>query len=250
MKSESHPTFFECSFEGNSAPAHGGGVLVYDYSDPTFTACWFTDNTANYGAGAAVYEDITPYFDACVFYDNTASYDGGAVHSSYGAVPTFSECVFAGNSAGESGGAMYFYDYSTPVLTRCSLYDNSAPTGGGIWCDDNFTLTNCIVALNTMGGAVYCDGDPPYPSCTDIYGNVGGDWTGCLTGLDEVDNNFSEDPLFCDAPNGDFTLDVASPCTGPNNPACGLVGAWDIGCDTPVRNSSWGEIKAMYKNHR
>jgi hypothetical protein len=62
-----------------------------------------------------------------------------------------------------------------------------------------------------------------------------------------INDNFNQDPLFCDAPTGDFTIDASSPCAPGNNPACGLVGAWDVGCDSPVEAISWGSLKAMYR---
>jgi hypothetical protein len=34
-----------------------------------------------------------------------------------------------------------------------------------------------------------------------------------------------------------------------NNPGCGLIGVYDVGCEgpTPVRPVTWGRIKALYK---
>ena len=243
----SSPTLFECSFDGNSAIYRGGAVGIYTNCEPSFTAVSFTNNTAESGAAVAIQGDIAPAFNTCLFYDNAATYVGGAVHSYAGAVPAFEDCTFGSNTAISDGGAMFFESLSTPELTNCTLYGNSAPDGSGIWCDDNFTLTNSIIAFGVVGEAVFCAGDPPYVTCSDIYGNAGGDWMGCLAGMDETDNNLHADPLFCDAPNRDFGIDVASPCTAPNAPDCGLVGAWDINCDSPVRAESWGAIKAMYR---
>ena len=56
------------------------------------------------------------------------------------------------------------------------------------------------------------------------------------------DGNFSADPLFCDAPHGDCTLDEASPCL--DAPGCGLVGAQGRGCGTSASSLvTWGRIK-------
>jgi hypothetical protein len=64
-----------------------------------------------------------------------------------------------------------------------------------------------------------------------------------------VNDNFSENPLLCgdDNPTEPLTLHSDSPCAEANNPTCGLVGAWDVGCDTPVEAKSWGGIKAMFR---
>ena len=45
-----------------------------------------------------------------------------------------------------------------------------------------------------------------------------------------IEGNFAADPLFCDAAAEDFPLHSDSPCAGINNPACGHLGAWPIGC--------------------
>jgi len=248
MTGSSSPTLVGCLFTDNSATDYGGGAFISDASSPSLVACTFTGNEANTGGGVAIDGNISPSFDSCWFSDNTATmYTGGGLYAYDGATPTITACTLTGNTAAMWGGAMCFESFTTPVVTSCTLYANSASVGSGIWCDDNFTLTNCIIAFGVVGEAIYCDGDSPYPSCSDIYGNAGGDWIGCLAGLDLVDNNVHEDPLFCDAPSGDFSIDVASPCTAVNAPACGLVGSWDIGCDTPVQMESWGAIKAMYR---
>jgi hypothetical protein len=242
------PTLSGCTFTENTATWLGGGVMIAEDCNPVFSAISFTDNAAEYGAALGVKGDIAPTFNSSVFYGNDAVYGGGAVYSDAGAVPTFEDCTFGSNTAGDIGGAMYFEYLSTPELMNCTLYANSAPVGSGVWCYDNFTLTNSIIAFGVGGEAVYCDGDPPYVSCSDVYGNGGGDWVGCLAGMLGSDGNFSEDPIFCDAPQGDFGIDVASPCTAANSPGgCGQVGAWGIACDTPVQAESWGAIKAMYR---
>jgi predicted outer membrane repeat protein len=241
------PTLSGCTFTENSSTWYGGAVMIAEDCVPSFSGVLMGNNTSEYGGAVAMYGDIAPAFDTCWFYDNTAVYAGGGVHSSEGPVPTFDDCTFNGNTAGTTGGAMHVEYLSTPELTGCTLHANSAPTGSGVWCDDNFTLTNSIIVFGVGGAAVHCDGDAPYVSCCDIYGNAGGDWVGCLAGGDLVDNNFSEDPLFCGASSGNFYLDVASPCTAANAPSCDLIGAWGIDCDTPVQAQSWGAIKAMYR---
>jgi hypothetical protein len=56
------------------------------------------------------------------------------------------------------------------------------------------------------------------------------------------------DPEYCDIFSLNFHLFMSSPCTAANDPACGLVGALDIGCMGPVRTQAetWGRIKATY----
>jgi hypothetical protein len=66
----------------------------------------------------------------------------------------------------------------------------------------------------------------------------------------DLGTNFAADPLFCDAPGGDYTLAPASPCLGG---PCGLVGALGAGnCATisagaQIETLSWSRIKALYR---
>jgi hypothetical protein len=54
----------------------------------------------------------------------------------------------------------------------------------------------------------------------------------CIAGQYGINGNISLDPLFCDAANGDFTLQGISPCrpfSMPNS-ECGQIGAHPVGC--------------------
>ena len=69
----------------------------------------------------------------------------------------------------------------------------------------------------------------------------------CIADQSGVSGNLSADPLFCDRPGNDFTIDAASPCAPTLRPPCGLIGALGVDCDSPVQAKSWGSIKAMYR---
>jgi hypothetical protein len=112
-------------------------------------------------------------------------------------------------------------------------------------------IENTIIALSSEGEGFLCDtsGRELVLSCCDIYGNDGGDWVGCIADQYGVNGNICEDPLFCGDQNPDepFTLRDDSPCAPAGNPECNLIGAWGVGCDTPVEGTSWGPIKAMFR---
>jgi hypothetical protein len=96
------------------------------------------------------------------------------------------------------------------------------------------TMQNTIIAFNVSGAAIRCLArrEAPVIACSDIYGNPGGDWIGCIADLAGVDGNFSADPLFCGDLNDEEPLSLAanSPCTPENNPSCDLIGALPVGC--------------------
>ncbi|MFC1572868.1 FlgD immunoglobulin-like domain containing protein, partial [Candidatus Eisenbacteria bacterium] len=82
-------------------------------------------------------------------------------------------------------------------------------------------------------------------SCCNLYGNAMGDWVGCVYGQDGENGNVSENPLFCNPGDGDFTLTTDSPCAEANSGGCGLIGAWDVGCDQSIVSAD-GVIDPAY----
>jgi hypothetical protein len=92
---------------------------------------------------------------------------------------------------------------------------------------------------------VTCD-DVGWPIVTHccVFGNGGG---GVMCG--DTFGNLYEDPLFCNLPGGDVTLQETSPCLPDNNEWGELIGAHDQGCEgpVPVERISWGTIKSMYR---
>jgi hypothetical protein len=173
-----------------------------------------------------------------------------------------------GNEA-TTGGGMCWWE-SWPDIEHCTVVANSATEGGGMACYEfaQPEVDWTIIASNFAGAAVHCANATAVPlfSCTDIWGNVGGDWAGEIAGQEGINGNFSADPLFCGPanPGQPYTLDASSPCAAENNPMCGLIGAWDVGCDSgssvdeisptvsimqlmvPVPNPSTGVVRLRY----
>jgi len=124
----------------------------------------------------------------CVISQSTSASHGGG-----GYQVTYINCVFKGNSSGGYGGGA---TYAT--LINCTLAGNSAYVGGGV---NGSTLKNCIICFN----GAQISGMPP-----DCYSS--GLLRCCTTGVGNENGNFSGDPLFVDAGNGDFHLQTNSPC--------------------------------------
>lgn len=104
-----------------------------------------------------------------------------------------------------------------------------------IYSSDEVTISWCIVAGSTgTGPAVYCQYSSFNPTvfCSDVFGNEGGDWTGCIAEQYGIGGNISLDPWFCSPEEGDFRLHEDSPCApfSEPNPECDLIGAWPAGC--------------------
>ncbi len=228
--SNSRGRVIECTFAGNSAE-NGGGASATNTARPEFEECIFDANSAAIGGGAFG-EWGFPTFLRCLFRDNVATDAGGGIGARILAEMELVECTLDGNRAGKSGGGTGLFGGSSVALTSCTLHANRAPSGGGIavysaataYCDRS------IVAGTLEGGAVRCDGGDVALGCCDLYDNAGGDYTGCIAGLEEVAGNLSADPLFCDPAAGDFSVRGDSPCAPEFNPSCGLVGAHPVGC--------------------
>ena len=245
------PTFIDCMF--TDCVGEYGAVAYIEYGSPAFTDCVFSGNEGEYsGYGGCVYiANYASVFTNCTFSDNTGQM-GGAIFCDASA-SEFINCTFTGNSVSgiyAAGGSVYC-DNSAPLFDRCTFSGESAELGGGaVHCwEGSPQLTNCIIAFCGSGPAVECEGvaDDPVLICCDLFGNAGGDWVGCIADQGATSDNMSADPLFCDAPGGNFTLDALSPCAEENSSACGQVGALGIGCDTPVHARSWGSIKELYR---
>jgi parallel beta-helix repeat protein len=217
--------FSECTFRDN---------VVCDAASPSITSCTFL------GSGTLIlFNDSSPTVEDCLF-DGTQM---GAYCE--GGTPTFIRCVYLDNESG-----LWCIHSSQPLIVNCTLSSN----GIGIRATygSSFTLDNTIIAFSD-GVSVECDETGSATlSCCDLYGNVGGDWTGCVADQYGTSGNFSDDPLFCDPAVGDFTLHADSPCAPENNVDCGVIGAWGVGCpETGIAESteemSWGSMKALFR---
>ena len=220
---------------GGYAPS-GGALECQDYGSPTIQNCIFEGNEAYSGDGGAIFADQSePEISGCIFRGNTAS-SGGGFAGYYNVVPTLTECLFDNNSATESGGALYGFDAHAPVVTNCTFFGNAAPSGSGCAFEESAaaTLDRCIITAGAGGAAISCAPlVAPAITCTDIYDNEGGDWTGLIAPLLGTAGNISADPFFCDPDAGSFKIHTSSPCAPENSQGCGQIGAYGIGC-TPT----------------
>jgi predicted outer membrane repeat protein len=232
MISSSSATIKDCILRNNHATDTGGAMHIY-LGGALVQDCLIEDNQADNAAGGISNQGATPTVDGCIFRGNWAHWGGGGM-CNYNASPTLTECVFEGNSSDNWGGGLHNSQAgSQPLLIHCTFYGNAAPYGGGIYNRVNAQLTaeNTIIAFGSVGAAVYCVAPSSATlTCCDVYGNAGGDWTGCLAGQEGMNGNLSADPFFCDPTVHDFSLHDDSPCAAENNETCGVVGALGSGC--------------------
>jgi predicted outer membrane repeat protein len=254
--SVSSPTLVNCSFLGNSASYRGGG-MDNSGSSPTLTNCAFEGNEADYGGGIGNYESSPALNSVtftgnsassngggmytaralltltdCTFSNNSAYGDGGGINNDYSML-TLANCTFSGNTAERGGGVASISEWEL-ILTNCTFWGNSADYGGGMYSSMSFpsTLTNCTFSGNWAeyeGGAMYCANWPPtltncilWEDLPDEISNDDGASSPIVNYSDiqggyPGDGNVNETPLFVDAAQGDFHLQLGSPCIDAGN---------------------------------
>ena len=241
----SSPTLTDCTFYGNI----GGAMLLGSSATATLTGCTFYGNRAGSGGAMLLEATATATLTNCTFSGNIAGSGrmgaGGAMI--IGGTVALTNCTFSWNVAGGAfsyGGAVYLHGSGRATLAGCTFYGNRTYGynlgGGSMACFGNSSaaLTNTIIAFSEYGEAIYCDdeGSQVTLTCCDVFGNAGGDWVGSIEDQYGINGNISEDPLFCDPENEDFTLRSDSPCVAfsPPNTKCDLIGAQPVGCDAPT----------------
>lgn len=255
-------TLVDCSFLENTAAVAAGAISIngaYSISGVYRTRierCLFQGNEAMFGG--AMHLGGGTEMIGCRFIDNTAEVWAGAMIAQLDILTPcrITECLFARNLGGVGGGAFYGED-ALITFTACTFAGNGSPgsAAGGLLAAVNsmITLENTVIAHSADGAALDADGSSGFTlSCCDLYGNPGGDWTGSVADQLGQQGNFSADPLFCDAPAGDWTLQADSPCLPGNHPdgaPCGQIGAFGEGCSgsTRTERTSWSVVKRLFR---
>ena len=220
----------DCRIDGNHA-TWGGGMECGASSNPTLSACVFTNNTGDYGAALDIYNYSSPVLTDCTFGTNVATDTGGAVNIEANCAPQIFNAVIHDNAA-HTGGAVYAVNTCSPLLVNalvtgntaaagaamvfvqdctasiinCTLFDNAAtdpaPAGGALRQETNAVtiVTNSILWGNTPDDVANLTGGSATISYSDIQDGYPG------TG------NLSKDPYFLDRAHDNFRLHPDSYC--------------------------------------
>jgi predicted outer membrane repeat protein len=231
----------ETRFRANTAPDGGGGAIDCSYgTSPLVKNCRFELNQASWGGAISCRANSSPQVVDSFFQDNQALGArgfGGAVFTDSEALPVFSRSTFHRNKA-RYGGALACFQDSETNLQNCTLVANESEVeGGGLFTNDASPRISCSIIAYQIGTGISAQGASlPQVSSTDVFGNSGGDWTGAIASLANVEGNLSADPLFCHpdpGPGQGFTVAPESPVVTGGE--CGVLGAWPADCIiTPV----------------
>ena len=216
-----------CSTSDGGDAGIGGGLRLYG-SGNVARGCTIVNNSSNRGGGAYVKASGAQLLD-CTISGNTSSGNGGGVFVDGGGI--VSNCVIRANtSTGGNGGGVYFNGNGR--VQDCPITGNKATNGGGVYMG-NGSLLGCTVAGNeatSLYPGVYQSGGT-IKNCI-IWNNgplsallpnekslvfVGGTCAyTCAAGApsEQAGNIVDRLPLFRDPAQGDWSLDVGSPCIG------------------------------------
>jgi hypothetical protein len=242
------PTVRDCVFRDNYCFWFGAGIHCANGS-PLIEGCLFEDNSAGSAAGVSVGWGSSPTIRGCLFRRNSVRLFGGGARF-FDCAALVERCTFVSNDSAFWGGGLASSGSSVTVRS-CTFDGNIAVHGSAVYSQAGsaISLERSIVTSGTGGAALDCDETGlADASCSDIWGNAGGDWTGCIADQFGINGNFSADPMFCDPDDDNFMLDVMSPCAPDHNDCGVLIGAYPVGCGaSPVEATSWGRVKAMYR---
>ncbi|MCK4413597.1 MAG: right-handed parallel beta-helix repeat-containing protein [Candidatus Eisenbacteria sp.] len=206
----------DCFFENNHALGTGGAAYL-------LTGSYLLEHcriTSNEGDGISCMYAVTDYTD-CDFRDNTGP-RGALVWETCFFTSTIQGCTFRGNAP-----AALYNNHNVDIhIESCTFWSNA------VAIQDEWA-TPCVLARTIIANssvAAFGEEDNATLTCCDLFGNAGGDWVGSIAEQLGINGNFSADPCFCDAKNGDYHLWNYSPC---NQEGCGLIGAWPVGCSDP-----------------
>lgn len=227
------PLIEDCEITGNFAGGAGGGIAAWSGSSPVIRDCTITGNSADSESGGGIWViTAEALVSGCVISGNTADFGGGGIFSGTNGVLTVENTVVSGNSTGSVGGGVYSGFGMT--MTGCTIVDNyTVYYGAGLEVYDGRAnrITSSIIAFNRNAGGIFTISGDVDISCSDVFGNEGGEYTGSTRDMTGLSGNVSTDPLFCGLAEGDFRLDTASPLFDPPDPSCAApAGALGAGC--------------------
>ncbi len=241
--------FYDCEFLNNSAElsggalrGQGGNIYLYD--------CRIIGNVAASGAAIDMIYGEYINLQRCLLEYNVAisSYWSCIVNFHGMVTGELEDCTVVRNTTGPHGYGIVTSKMSHGILRGCTFYGNTIPSGTLIVFGElDGLVQNTIIAGNPAGEALLI-GSIVELSCTNIWGNPDGDWTGGIADYLGIDGNISLDPQFCDPVMDDFQLQASSPCApySPPNETCDLIGAWPVGCSTATEATTWSRVKTLF----
>ena len=258
------------TIQNNSAIWRGGGLEFFSSTYPvTIDSSKINYNSAGGEGGGAIYTDHSKniYLQYGILKGNISSHNGGMYFSEGHSVISFYKMTINNNSSEWIGGVA-FVKSSEYYLHDCLIYNNSSGYTGEesasvlyLSGDTYASIINTTITNNPGKTSIYLvnkpniiisnsiiwniennfeiDSNEDYSNNLNIdinYTNFNGSENGIRIYDGELsysETNISENPLFCDPLNNDFTLAENSLCVGTGLDGINM-GLLDVGCETII----------------
>lgn len=220
-----------CTVTDNVAAQSGGGISVQTSSNVDIIGCTVAANLASAASGGGIYIiSARARIDSCTVYSNTGTFGGGLFNGT-NATCSLKHSTLSSNTARTGGGGAY--SASNLTMENCTIVGNSAASyGAGIesFYGDRNPISRTIVAFNLVKEGIYTGSNTQSLSCSDVFGNAGGNYGGSTADQTGKNNNISVNPSFCDLGAFDLHLYDTSPCAPATSPCGQLIGASPVNC--------------------
>jgi len=221
-----------CDFINNHSDYMLGGLYVKDCST-TIDSIKVLGNTADSSyAGLYITGNVGGGFTVAnsIFHGNQTNGFAAAGGFDSFAFGTVSYSIISDNSAnlemsGSHSGGFSVWEGSSVDFINCTIANNTADHGAGLTTGNGgaATLRNCVVFGNTPDQLAGDTDQGQGGTITVNYSDVEGGEAGPNLSPESLFywgiGNIDADPLFVDAANSDFELQLLSPCVDTGDPA-------------------------------
>lgn len=206
----------ERGYNQDNSPARiGGAGLRNENASPIIRNCTFRNNQliiGGWGGGMLNTGESHPFIVGCKFIDNSSASWGGAIayrdqgSGIHNVEAVISNCLFYNNHANSVGAAIYVGAYYVNIINNTIANNTSTQTGVGIFYFSFSTITTATYTNNIIWGNTTTS-----TATVDIQLRLG-TLNRPIVSRSLVEDGyagsviFNTDPLFYDAPNGDFSI--------------------------------------------
>ncbi len=221
-----------CEITDNVSASSGGGVM--NWSEITLNNVLVSQNRSELTGGGFVNapEHRITLNDVIVEGNSAGDYGGGALLASR-SITNMNESVFRDNSTGNGGGALWLIEVDSFACSNTLFIGNEARVGAVlhsqnsnfVWLDhstivgniasDGTILYTRFHGIDLTNSIVWANDGETFGVLDDGSFRVS---YSAVDGIDELNGNIDEDPLFFDPDEGDYHLTEDSPCIDSGDP--------------------------------